>query len=1318
MNTNLKRIISLIISLSFSLTSLPVYPAAQTPLPEGLLFTTPKHTPWALKGIKIYPDDPLKFDFLLDEGDAQLSEQELKKESELLIKYFLAALTLPEEDLWVNLSPYEEDKIIPGETSQTELGKGLLEQDYLLKRLVSSLTYPEADLGKDFWQKVYAQAFQRFGTTKIPVNTFNKVWIVPDKALVYEDGERALIEESSLKVMMEQDYLAFKERSLPAGRQGTKLKEDDEKNINDLSSSVMKEVVIPAIEEEVNSGENFATLRKMYRSFILASWFKKRLKESLLGEVYVDKKKTKGIDIDEPGLKEKIYEQYLASYKDGLYNYIKTDYSPQEKRHIKRRYWSGGIGLLGTTGLAGSPVVRTLGVSPSFVDNSWNGQYVTAALVSLENARLPAAGPVVEGAGVVAGSPLIPTVDLEDGTLFSTKVPRPNFFEIYNNLSNLWDTKGDYKLALYHLVKRANEKKYLIPEKFSLLLQKRKLLDSKGEFLLYVQAVAQKFFEAPYEYSTLKLEDNNYRLEGGFAATLFSEATVKILTRKEKVYTLWQYYDHVMRRIEVFLEKIFSEAAEKRQKSIYYYHEYLPSGDATKDAINELSFEGKKALTDYLLTGDQENFAKFTKAQKIADRIAKDLLVFARLGYYLYTRFEIYPSRDDMNELWPVLNNLVKYVSRDKRGYGYIENQLETELQELLADTDENIKDVVKEIIIVANNYWTEASSSLANEKSLDLKNSGGSMFTVTPEVNKKVVAQVLPWYRREPSLFGKISGYFVEREGNEYLVFHYLSGQISLNEAVEKIQIEKILSLEKTEEIKYLLLALRIARDFSEYLVPLEKDSFDKFWRKILSVLASSRKYGSDRVIYQGRGELRDLIISSYPKIGKEGAEEILSLLDKYFYYDDDLIKTSPPEKEDILTSIEIKKGEIATKREVLRSGYQVFEKAIVFLGNVYPAIKLPSTDGQTGRYLPYLKKSTKEDDIAIRKIGEYFVGYLFGEIAPQEAAQGLAEEINKIKKESAEMVSSEEAMVLLAIFPEKFAGLPLGYISDLVVRGILGYLLKMGQKREKEKIIGSIYSAGMLLPSFALSPDRNREKEKDYLKEMLGRIEERFFSKPLENYKGNDISLLDYGGKINRQVKFEILSDQSGIELQGFEYGGRLFKVIERIRYEPWQWKGFPDAAAGQVGRYRVQDTGGHQYIARIRDYRTAEEGWRIMLLELQFQASSSPAQESSDSDSSRLSHPTDEGWGRRFGLPGDSGDPSLIDPRKVTQQLSKDEDVSSDSSLGGIALDEALLDLKTKGASSPLGYKFDPQKLQAISSNLAGFQPKIISLKRNGD
>ena len=41
------------------------------------------------------------------------------------------------------------------------------------------------------------------------VGLLAKVWIVPEKAVVYENGGAAFVLENHLKVMLEQDYLAI-----------------------------------------------------------------------------------------------------------------------------------------------------------------------------------------------------------------------------------------------------------------------------------------------------------------------------------------------------------------------------------------------------------------------------------------------------------------------------------------------------------------------------------------------------------------------------------------------------------------------------------------------------------------------------------------------------------------------------------------------------------------------------------------------------------------------------------------------------------------------------------------------------------------------------------------------------------------------------------------------------------------------------------------------------------------------------------------------------------------------------------------------------
>ena len=187
-----------------------------------LVRLSPAFNPPILKGLKVHPDNPFRFDFILDQGDlyrghvpreaGYVSPQEqLKQESTKLIKYFLASLTIPENDLWVNLSPYEKDHIIPQSFGLTEMGRDLLAEDYMLKQITASLIYPEGETGKKFWKRIYEEAQKKFGTTNIPVNTFNKVWIVPEKAVVYENAKAgtAYIVESKLKVMLEQDYLSL-----------------------------------------------------------------------------------------------------------------------------------------------------------------------------------------------------------------------------------------------------------------------------------------------------------------------------------------------------------------------------------------------------------------------------------------------------------------------------------------------------------------------------------------------------------------------------------------------------------------------------------------------------------------------------------------------------------------------------------------------------------------------------------------------------------------------------------------------------------------------------------------------------------------------------------------------------------------------------------------------------------------------------------------------------------------------------------------------------------------------------------------------------
>jgi len=313
------------------------------PVPGTMVNLSNAFVPVIIKGLRVHPENPVLFDFIVDTGNSNMSieEAQFKKESEKLIKYFLASLTIPEDNLWVNLSPYEKDRIISKDLGQTEMGRDMLAQDYILKQITASLIYPEKDLGKAFWNKVYQKSQELYGTSDVPVNTFNKVWILPDKAGVYVRNNTAFVVESHLKVMLEEDYLAMQKHN---GINTAKASAAGN-NAHSVGSSVVRDVVLPELEKEVNSGKNFGTLRQMVNSLILASWYKNNLKEALLTQVYANKAKINGISLEDKTIQNQIYQEYLKAYKKGVFNYIKEDIDQTTIQPMPRKYFSGGLGF-------------------------------------------------------------------------------------------------------------------------------------------------------------------------------------------------------------------------------------------------------------------------------------------------------------------------------------------------------------------------------------------------------------------------------------------------------------------------------------------------------------------------------------------------------------------------------------------------------------------------------------------------------------------------------------------------------------------------------------------------------------------------------------------------------------------------------------------------------------------------------------------------------------------------------------------------------------------------------------------------------------
>lgn len=299
----MKKIISVLLIIFFSAywgadflrikSSLAV--SLNLPAPNQLLMASEEHHSPILKGIKLDPSNPFGIEFYIDsQNEFGVQEQDAQR----LINYFFAGLTVDDKDLWVNLSPYESDRVMNNQLSLTDLGKDLLEQDYILKQLAASLSHPKTELGKEYWKNNAIE--------------LNKVWISPEKAEIYVDGNYVFVTDARLNVKSE----------------------------NQGSASDM---LLPQITQDVNKGENFSKLRQVYNSLILAKWFKQNFFDSFY-KSYINQNKITGIDSVDPELKKQVYQLYCEAFKQGAYNFTEKEKNNANKL-IKRNYFSGGIAL-------------------------------------------------------------------------------------------------------------------------------------------------------------------------------------------------------------------------------------------------------------------------------------------------------------------------------------------------------------------------------------------------------------------------------------------------------------------------------------------------------------------------------------------------------------------------------------------------------------------------------------------------------------------------------------------------------------------------------------------------------------------------------------------------------------------------------------------------------------------------------------------------------------------------------------------------------------------------------------------------------------
>ncbi|MFZ2411280.1 MAG: hypothetical protein WAW23_06905 [Candidatus Methanoperedens sp.] len=220
----------------------------------------------------------------------------------------------------VNLRPDGADDIISPDLASTDAGKVLLEADLQLKKDTAAFTSPQTPEGKQYWDKLYAKAQELFGSEDVEIPALTRPWIVPDEIIIGEGGDNAYIFKATLKVMLEQDRIE--------GSSDFDFSDNRVKILNEYTASLIRQLIIPKLNREINLSRRYASLRQVYYSLILAQWFKQKYRgNSGFYSSLIDSGNLNGLTSKTTWSPATYFQAYKDSFSRGEYNITERSYS-------------------------------------------------------------------------------------------------------------------------------------------------------------------------------------------------------------------------------------------------------------------------------------------------------------------------------------------------------------------------------------------------------------------------------------------------------------------------------------------------------------------------------------------------------------------------------------------------------------------------------------------------------------------------------------------------------------------------------------------------------------------------------------------------------------------------------------------------------------------------------------------------------------------------------------------------------------------------------------------------------------------------------
>ncbi|MEU8687444.1 hypothetical protein [Streptomyces sp. NPDC048665] len=240
-----------------------------------------------------------------------------KAKAALISDSFFTWLALTPDKFWVNLNPDQPDKIMNPVFGKTDAGRVLLQADLQLKHDYAKDMDPRQGVGKTFWDAMKV--------ANVPCSPSIRLWIEPKTAKVRADDNGLYILDAPLKVSVA--HLVVKHPN-PNGK--CDLTDAQEKT----GEALVRQYVIPDVEQKVSSTADFADLRRVYSARVAAEYVRQQDAQSPSDYHSVINSGNIGAwPLRAPNqhwTPKQTWDDYMTSYTKGDYSYP-CEYAGQQK---------------------------------------------------------------------------------------------------------------------------------------------------------------------------------------------------------------------------------------------------------------------------------------------------------------------------------------------------------------------------------------------------------------------------------------------------------------------------------------------------------------------------------------------------------------------------------------------------------------------------------------------------------------------------------------------------------------------------------------------------------------------------------------------------------------------------------------------------------------------------------------------------------------------------------------------------------------------------------------------------------------------------